>query len=82
MGQDEDYTAECGNFHFLELHLPIFLSRERREHAVFKALLSLVPNMEERIMTGSKDDLTEIADLASFIAILYLPHSNYNCLII
>ncbi|KIM88178.1 hypothetical protein PILCRDRAFT_51494, partial [Piloderma croceum F 1598] len=36
---------------------------ERREHRVFKRLLNLVPNLEERIMTGSEEELTEVADL-------------------
>jgi hypothetical protein len=40
-------------------------TRERREHAVFKALLRIVPNLEDRIMAGSEDDLTEIADSVS-----------------
>jgi hypothetical protein len=67
--EDEDYTAEFILFHFLELHFLTFLTRERQEHAVFKALLTLIPNFEERIMTGSEDNLAEIANSASFIFI-------------
>ena len=28
-------------------------------------MLNLVPNLEERIMTGSEEELTEVADLVS-----------------
>ncbi|KIM87313.1 hypothetical protein PILCRDRAFT_63295 [Piloderma croceum F 1598] len=36
---------------------------EHRKHQVFKQLLNLVPNLKERIMTGSEEELTEVADL-------------------
>jgi hypothetical protein len=71
--EDEDYTAEFIPFHFLKLHFLTFLSRERQEHAVFKALLTLIPNFEERIMTGSEDNLAEIADSVSFVFICTSP---------
>jgi len=64
---DKNLTTECANFKFLRLNLLTFSPREHRERAVFRALLSSVPNLEECIMTGSEDDLTEIAGLVSFI---------------
>jgi hypothetical protein len=33
-------------------------------------------------MTGSEDDLTEMADLASFIHILYLPHTQTKVILL
>lgn len=38
-------------------------ANERREHKVWKELLKTVPNLEEQIMTGSVETMTEIADL-------------------
>jgi hypothetical protein len=67
--KDKDYTAEFILFHFLELHFLTFLSRERQEHAVFKALLTFIPNFEEHIMMGSEDNLAKIANSANFIFI-------------
>jgi hypothetical protein len=32
---------------------------------VFKELLKIVPNLEERVMTGSEEELTDITDLVS-----------------
>jgi hypothetical protein len=40
---------------------------------VFKALLTLIPNSEEQIMTGSEDNLAEIADSVSFVFICRSP---------
>lgn len=39
--------------------------RERREHKVFQELLKLVPGLEERLMTGSDDEVAITSDLVS-----------------
>lgn len=38
-------------------------SRERREHEVFKQLLQITPGLEERLMTGSEEEVLHICDL-------------------
>lgn len=39
--------------------------RERREHRVFTALLNAVPGLEDRLMTGTEEDIHFIATLVS-----------------
>lgn len=39
--------------------------REIRENKVFRALLAMVPNLEERIMNGSSEEVKLVADLVS-----------------
>jgi len=39
--------------------------RERREHRVFQQLLQMIPGLEDRLMSGSADDVVHIADLVS-----------------
>jgi hypothetical protein len=41
----------------------LYRCRERREHHIFRALLNTVPGLEERIMTGSEDEVTIVAEL-------------------
>lgn len=41
--------------------------REKREHAIFRALLNMVPNLEERIMNGSTEEVKLVADLVSLV---------------
>jgi hypothetical protein len=38
-------------------------TRVRREHRVFQQLLYMVPGLEERIMVGSEEDVSHIAEL-------------------
>jgi len=38
---------------------------ERREHRVFDTLLKSIPNLEERLMVSSEEEIAMIADLAS-----------------
>jgi hypothetical protein len=45
--------------------------RERREYAIFKELIKSVPKLEERIMTGSDEEVTIVADLVSSTFHLY-----------
>lgn len=40
------------------------MCRERREHRVFDKLLKTVPNLEERLMNSSEEEITMIGDLA------------------
>jgi hypothetical protein len=40
-------------------------SRERREHRVFDKLLQMVPGLEERLLTGSEEEITFVAELVS-----------------
>lgn len=37
--------------------------RERREHRVFETLLQSVPGLEERLMEGSDEQVSHVADL-------------------
>ena len=48
--------------------------RERREQKIFQALLTSVPGLEERLKTGSEDEVAIVAELVSslYIAQLYL----------
>ena len=39
--------------------------RERREHRVFDKLLQMVPGLEERLLTGSEEEITFVAELVS-----------------
>jgi hypothetical protein len=39
--------------------------RERREQNVFTSLLKMIPGLEERLMTGSEEEILHIADLVS-----------------
>ena len=68
---DEDFTAE-----FAALLLPVvtysYLFRERREHKIFKELLNGVPGLEERLMTGSGDEVGIVAELVGFFLSLFL----------
>jgi hypothetical protein len=47
--------------------------RERREHNVFRALLKSVPGLEERLMTGSEEEMGIVAELVRnlFYAFLF-----------
>lgn len=75
---DEDFTAEYAVLRLLELYGWLFLRRERRENKVFKELLKIVPNLEARIMTGSEEELANIADQVSTIPIVR-PHAVVYC---
>ena len=60
---DESFTAEliCS-----PTVLPFndwMLARERREHKVYLTLLQSVPGLEERLLTGSDEELLIIAEL-------------------
>jgi hypothetical protein len=48
--------------------------RERREHAIYKELLRTIPKLEERLMTGSEDEVTIIAELVGVVAHSDLPN--------
>lgn len=63
---DEDFTAEYARSLWTFLVLLIYF-RQRREHAIFQELLKAVPGLEERLVTGSDDEVTLIAELVSII---------------
>jgi hypothetical protein len=48
------------------------ISRERREHRVFRQLLLLIPGLEERLMEGSDENFAHIAELVG----QFLPGSS------
>lgn len=41
--------------------------RERREHAIFQELLKSIPGLEERLVTGSDDEVMIVAELVGVI---------------
>lgn len=47
---------------------------ERREYAIFKELMKLVPKLQERIIMGSEEEVIIVADLVSII-------SQFNCIV-
>lgn len=47
-----------------------YLRRENCEHRVFATLLQMVPGLEGRLIEGSDDDLTMIAEMVSLIGVL------------
>jgi hypothetical protein len=62
---DEDFTAESAALsYFLAITTcSFFFFRERREHKIFEALLKGVPGLEERLITGSEDEVAVVAEL-------------------
>ena len=48
--------------------------RERREYAIFKELMKLVPKLQERIIMGSEEEVIIVADLVSII-------SQFSCIV-
>jgi hypothetical protein len=39
--------------------------RDQREHRVYKQLLRMAPGLEERILTGSDEDVNHVVDMVS-----------------
>jgi hypothetical protein len=37
--------------------------RQKREHGVYKQLMSMIPGLEERLFNGSEEETLHIADL-------------------
>lgn len=54
-------------------HVKAFLipTSEQREHGIFRALLGIVPGLEERIMNGSPEEIKLVADLVSSYSIAF-----------
>lgn len=50
-------------------------SSEKRENRLFRALVGMVPNLEERIMTASSEEIKHISDLVRARP-LYKAHLN------
>lgn len=38
-------------------------TRERREHRVFRQLLQMIPGLEQRLVSGSNEDIIHIGEL-------------------
>lgn len=51
--------------------------REQREHTIFRALLNMVPNLEERIMNGSQEEVKLVADLVGPSSCLFDAFPKY-----
>jgi hypothetical protein len=64
---DEEFSAEYAALlpHF---YIPLIMCfRERREHAIFQELLKSIPGLEERLVTGSDDEVMIVAELVGVI---------------
>jgi hypothetical protein len=42
-------------------------NRQRREHRVFEALLQMVPGLEERLLSGSEENIVNIAEMVGLL---------------
>ena len=68
---EDSFTAECvtsnyPSFSLGLMYLDAVFYRERREYWVFRSLLSMVPGLEQRLVTTSSDqEIQMIADLVS-----------------
>lgn len=60
---EEAFTSEYAPLNSYDITWILLLDRERREHKVFQALLNMIPGLEERIMTGSSEEIRMIGDL-------------------
>jgi hypothetical protein len=45
----------------------LIIVRERREHKVYQALLASIPGLEERLMTGSEEEVGSVAELVCLV---------------
>jgi hypothetical protein len=74
---EETFTAEYVSSLLLFPHFCCTLfttfGRQRREHRVFTALLKAAPGLEERLMTGTEEDIHFISMMVSQV-IRYLLH--------
>ena len=61
---DENFTIEFASFCHPIITCSGFI-RERREHRIFQELLKGIPGLEERLMTGSEDEVVVVAELVS-----------------
>lgn len=58
------HTRKCSPF-FKLFFLVDFSRRERQEHAAFEALLSMVPNLIQRLADGSEEEVSHIAAMVT-----------------
>jgi hypothetical protein len=49
------------------LSINYLILRERREHRIFQLLLQMIPGLEDRLLNGSEENVTHIAELVCFI---------------
>jgi hypothetical protein len=61
---DENFTIEFASSCHPIITCSGFI-RERREHRIFQDLLKGIPGLEERLMTGSEDEVAVVAELVS-----------------
>jgi hypothetical protein len=69
---DTKFTAE----YIVILSVKIYLlkgDRERRKNAIYKELLKIIPGLEERLMTGSDNELIVVAELVGVVNLVSLP---------
>ena len=50
---------------FLHIHASDTRTRERKEYSVFRELMKMVPNLEDRLMSSSEEGVMAIAELVS-----------------
>lgn len=56
-------------------------AREAREHKLFRALLHMVPNLEERVMNGSQEEVKHVADLVGLFPFCLL-HIGFQFMLV
>ena len=74
---DEDLTVKYVVDYLFESLIMFSSQSKRRERKVFKELLKIVPNLEECVMTGSEEDLADIADLVSTFPLFTVCNVSY-----
>jgi hypothetical protein len=67
---EESFTAEYAMSFNVQValgHPDGYIFRERRGHIAFKQIIQMIPNLEECLKNGSKDDILLISDLVCSI---------------
>jgi hypothetical protein len=77
MGELADEPEESFTTEYIASHLDgmtgksyFILSRERREHRVFRSLLNSIPGLEERLMASTDEEVRMIADLVGDLDVI------------
>ena len=79
---EETFTAQYDFVSSLYCTLFTTFGRQRREHRVFTALLKAAPGLEERLMTGTEEDIHFISTMVSQIIrypLHFLRHLFASC---
>lgn len=72
---EESFTPEYVTFataFLLILVESLYIFRERREYKVYRQLLQMVPGLEERLVSGSDEEVTHIGDLVCIALTVFL----------